>query len=315
MIIAGLDEAALGPSLGPFCACLVRFQTAGDDRETNLYSSLAASVISEPPKASSPSSKIAVGDSKKLYTPARGISLLEKAVFSFLETRAGCLPQNFYSLLTLLAGKETSSLLSSIPWFAGAEKLALPLNPVSSETSEKLKKTMDAAGVSLLPVKLRFVPAKEFNRHLKTEKGKSGAIRSILNPLMLQVLNSSNPTRFIIDRQGSRRYYGEWLAELQPGQALTAREEGPARSLYRTGIHDLRFLVKADAAYLEVALASIFAKYVRELAMILFNHWWTDRLPALKPTAGYPRDAKRFVEDLKSGGVFPQDPDQLIRRL
>ena len=42
------------------------------------------------------------------------------------------------------------------------------------------------------------------------------------------------------------------------------------------------------------ALASMTAKYVRELAMIAFNAFWINHLPNLRPTAGYPLDAKRF---------------------
>jgi hypothetical protein len=39
------------------------------------------------------------------------------------------------------------------------------------------------------------------------------------------------------------------------------------------------------------------AKYVRELSMHAFNAFWADRLPGLRPTAGYPTDALRWRED------------------
>jgi hypothetical protein len=42
------------------------------------------------------------------------------------------------------------------------------------------------------------------------------------------------------------------------------------------------------------------AKYLRELAMLAFNGYWKQRLPELKPTAGYPDDAKRFQADIHS---------------
>jgi hypothetical protein len=32
--------------------------------------------------------------------------------------------------------------------------------------------------------------------------------------------------------------------------------------------------------------------------MNLFNRFWTDRQPGLKPTAGYPNDAVRFKADI-----------------
>jgi hypothetical protein len=40
------------------------------------------------------------------------------------------------------------------------------------------------------------------------------------------------------------------------------------------------------------------AKYLRELAMQAFNAYWAERLPALRPTAGYPADARRFKEEI-----------------
>ena len=36
------------------------------------------------------------------------------------------------------------------------------------------------------------------------------------------------------------------------------------------------------------------SKYLRELAMRAFNDFWCTRVPGLAPTAGYPRDARRF---------------------
>jgi hypothetical protein len=57
------------------------------------------------------------------------------------------------------------------------------------------------------------------------------------------------------------------------------------------------------------------AKYVRELAMHAFNAFWSTRLPALRPTAGYPLDARRWRRDaaaaIQSLGI---DDEQLWRR-
>ena len=50
--------------------------------------------------------------------------------------------------------------------------------------------------------------------------------------------------------------------------------------------------------FLPVALASMVSKYVREVSMKSFNEFWRRQLPELKPTAGYPQDAKRFRADV-----------------
>jgi hypothetical protein len=40
------------------------------------------------------------------------------------------------------------------------------------------------------------------------------------------------------------------------------------------------------------------AKYIRELAMDQFNRFWSKHVDGLKPTQGYPNDAKRFRDQI-----------------
>ncbi len=49
-----------------------------------------------------------------------------------------------------------------------------------------------------------------------------------------------------------------------------------------------------------MAAASVVAKYLREACMAAFNRFWQGRRPDLKPTAGYPSDAKRFLAEIES---------------
>jgi hypothetical protein len=64
-----------------------------------------------------------------------------------------------------------------------------------------------------------------------------------------------------------------------------------------------------------VALASMTAKYVRELLMDRFNRFWQHHAPDLKPTAGYVQDGRRFLAEIdpliQSLGI---DRRQLIRQ-
>jgi hypothetical protein len=50
--------------------------------------------------------------------------------------------------------------------------------------------------------------------------------------------------------------------------------------------------------FLPTALASMTAKYHRELAMRAFNDFWLARVPGLRPTAGYPGDSRRFKREI-----------------
>ena len=64
---------------------------------------------------------------------------------------------------------------------------------------------------------------------------------------------------------------------------------------------EFRFQPKGER-HLPTALASMTAKYVRELAMRPFNAFWQRHVPDLKATAGYPTDAGRFYSDIQLVG-------------
>ena len=55
-------------------------------------------------------------------------------------------------------------------------------------------------------------------------------------------------------------------------------------------------------------------KYVRELAMEQFNAFWQQHLPALKPTKGYPTDAKRFRAEITETQKQLGIPDDVLWR-
>lgn len=70
---------------------------------------------------------------------------------------------------------------------------------------------------------------------------------------------------------------------------------------YERTIH---FQAKSDNS-VPAALASIACKYLRELFMNQFNQYWRSKVENLAPTAGYPQDAKRFLEQIRSKIDFP----------
>ena len=75
-------------------------------------------------------------------------------------------------------------------------------------------------------------------------------------------------------------------------------KESRELSRYCTGKTAISFGVKSEKHF-PVALASMFAKYTREICMELFNEYWVEQLPGLKPTKGYPQDAARFRNDVE----------------
>ena len=60
----------------------------------------------------------------------------------------------------------------------------------------------------------------------------------------------------------------------------------------------VQFEVAAESKHLPVALASIYAKYLREIFMEMFNRYWTGQVPGLRPTGGYFVDGNRFLTEI-----------------
>jgi hypothetical protein len=107
----------------------------------------------------------------------------------------------------------------------------------------------------------------------------------------------------VCDKHGGRnRYAGLLLAELGPTSLLTERETA-ARSSYRLTLGGrtirIRFERAADATDRAVALASMAAKYTRELFMEGLNGFFASRVAGLKPTAGYYEDGRRFLGEVR----------------
>jgi hypothetical protein len=121
------------------------------------------------------------------------------------------------------------------------------------------------------------------------------------------------------DRHGGRKFYAGLLDIVFPDCRIHAEGETDDQSAYSVESADgrrmrLRFLVRAEEADSAVALSSMWAKYVRELFMGLFNDYWLARAKNVRPTAGYWVDGERFVADLRAAGVVSQDEvDRFIR--
>lgn len=112
------------------------------------------------------------------------------------------------------------------------------------------------------------------------------------------------------DRHGGRRYYASVLQHIFPDCQIEVLEETPRRSVYRVSSDAIdltcHFTVQGDS-FAPVALASLHAKYVRELAMACLNQFfhdaWRDWPSSVedppKPTAGYPVDADRYLAEIQ----------------
>jgi len=129
-----------------------------------------------------------------------------------------------------------------------------------------------------------------------------------------------------MDRHGGRRYYADMLSGAFPMTTVEAVEESPTLSRYRllhggpatgdaeAGAVTLTVRERCEEASTATALASMAAKYVRELAMRQLNAYFQERVPGLRATAGYGLDAWRFLDDIATARAAMGVPDAAILR-
>jgi ribonuclease HII len=113
----------------------------------------------------------------------------------------------------------------------------------------------------------------------------------------------------VVDRHGGRKRYGELLGGTLGDARVTTVAEARVRSEYTAcGVcassdgRSMRvaFAEKADGSSFTVALASCLAKYAREVCMRAFNDCFGALEPALRPTAGYVTDARRWLAEARA---------------
>lgn len=304
--LIGTDEAGYGPPLGPLVVAATVWELPDSETEpadANLYDRLRPYVCRRPQRnASGPARRVAIADSKALYNPAQGISQLEQGVLVALAM-LGQRPATWHDVWDMLCSAEVDR--DADPWHADYET-QLPLAAVRDEIDQlaaRVDKGCARRGVQLRAVAARAVFPERFNELLEEHGNKSTALSAISLELLSDVMAPLAGARVtvICDKHGGRDYYAPLVQHYFPEWLVEARCEGNRESRYVFGPPETRttiaFRCQAERA-LPVALASMTAKYLRELAMRAFNHYWCGYLPALRPTAGYAQDARRFKKEI-----------------
>jgi hypothetical protein len=302
--LIGTDEAGYGPNLGPLVISATVWQAPDDVGPEDLYDCLAGWIAIRPRDVDGDAGPcVAMADSKSLYTSGGGLHHLQHgllAALGLLNHR----PQTWREVWRALS-PESLDRMSSIPW---CDKYDVSMSPLSdwhtiSMTIERLQKGFDAAGVRLLAVRSRAVFEEEFNELVERHGSKGAALSHETLALAARMMESlaSGRLSVVFEKNGGRNCYGPLLATYFPEHFIEIRGEGRHRSTYRFGPEERRievcFRTKAETT-LPAALASMASKYLRELAMQALNEFWSDRVPGIRPTAGYPVDAKRFRRDI-----------------
>lgn len=303
----GVDEAGYGPNLGPLVVAATAWRTpaVGD-----LYDLLAKAVI---PTATS-DGRLLIADSKAVYSPGGGLGQLERAVYAALG-RPIC-----WSELVAGLGADPDGARGELPWHEGFD----PSLPVDADTVDvdaagaRLSEAAQQAEVGSIQLAARLVFPAEFNR-LVDEHGTKGAALShisigLARRLYDECAGADSACEITFDKHGGRNRYGALLHEHFHEGWIEAVEESRPISRYRSG-ERLRFAFRTKGeGELPVALASMTAKLLRELSMAAFNAYWAAQFPGIKPTAGYPVDAKRFKAEITARQAEIGVPDATLWR-
>ena len=335
--LIGTDEAGYGPNLGPLVISATTWEVPDGVENHDLHEHLAAVVCRKPagkaagrqslaPPAGRSShnrtaqlSPVAMADSKALYSPGKGLHNLEAGLYAALAA-VGLAPRSWRELWNALAPAAVERM-RSIPWLADYYE-PTPIDCDGERCAamgEALRKGLDDARVKLIAIRSRVVFEEEFNT-LVDRHGSKGTPLS-LNTLALAGESIASlppgPVSVVCDKHGGRNRYAALLANQFPHALIEIHGEGRPASRYRFGPQDRRvefcFRMKAESC-LPAALASMASKYLRETAMRAFNEFWRRRLPDLKPTAGYPLDAKRFRADIAAEQRRLHIDDRLLWR-
>ena len=306
----GVDEAGLGPTLGPLG--IASFATRGP-------ADLRMALVGAVGELGAEAPMLEVGDSKKLFSGSRKLARLERTVLATWMWVHGSetLPSTARAFLDSVRGPETPPTAKwRAPWYAAGRRLDDPLPMAADpdqilETAALLSRMAKAAGVEACGYRASVLTASAINAGLAREVELGGSKNTWVVQRTLTLVRAELERRLdeagalvLCDKAGGRADYLQSLARSFPAYAAEVLDVQRARSVYRlSGLLDDRpgfeiaFAMKADDFDPRVSWASCLAKYCRELCMHALNDWFGTQAPNLRPTAGYPEDAKRFIEE------------------
>ena len=308
----GIDEAGYGPNLGPLVQAAVAIRVprhkygSAPGEMIPWWDWLEASITRDKRKAAK---KLLVDDSKEVFSAGKrgeGLQRLENALLMLGITPLG---KNLWESLSPFWMEPASEL--DEPWHDPG--LLFPEIEMTLERQKLLSSWTDnlaSAGLGPIQVRVRMVFPKAFNRAVEISGSKATVLTDGVGKFLQWgigawdepgLIQAGEGIEAVVDKLGGRDRYGPWLGSLLGGW-VTPGEESLGKSTYRITFPERQLTVsfesKADQNHMPVALASMVAKYLRERHMDAFNLWWQSKIEGLPATAGYPQDAKRFLESV-----------------
>lgn len=311
--LAGVDEAGLGPILGPMVVAGVAMR---GPEGTDPWKALRGHVS----RRRFEKGKVRVADSKKVNTGEHGLRHLETTALTFWTALHGELPATLERWLEQLGADLPA--LRRCPWYQALD-LRLPL--CADADWLRLKAELVARGLRRHEIELRLIAVRpvdveEWNGLIADTDNKSRAHFHAYAEVLSQLLDIiPGKGQLVADRCGGRMHYGNDLRRLRPGAQLEVLQEASEVSSYRLRQGDddvtVMFAERGEDRAFPTALASCFAKYLRELMVAVINDWFCARVPGLARTAGYFTDGHRFLADLEPHWPRLAVPRQLLVRV
>lgn len=300
--LAGMDEAGLGPILGPLVVAGVAMT---GPEGTDPWRALARHTS----RTRHQKGKVRVADSKLVNQGPHGRRRLEETALVFWTAKHGETPGTLRALLQHL-GVDLDSL-ARCPWYEDLD-LRLPLDADAGFVqlqAELMARAMHKAGIALVDLVVRPVDVEEWNGLIADTDNKSRAHFRAYAEVLGRLLAHAPSTpgtgergHLVADRCGGRMHYAHDLRRLRPDARVDVVTETPSVSSYALhlpgGVVAVTFAERGESRAFPTALASCLAKYLRELMVEAMNRWFCARVPGLEPTAGYYQDGHRFLDDL-----------------
>jgi len=314
-VFAGIDEAGLGPILGPMTLGYSVWRAPF--RAHEAWRRLARAVATEPRRDKD---RFIVADSKEVHARnPRGRKRLEATALGFLalkhpEQRP---PATSRDLLhaTPARLRVPGSVLDRHPWYRELpDELPRFQDPLALELRvAKLARVLKEKDVALLDLGVRICPSAVLNESYRRTANKAETTwlmaAEVIGHLWHEHAACERGLEVVVDRLGGRMLYGALLARALPRGTVKTIAESDTSSSY--GVRETRaasngrpprrmlitFVEQGERKSIATALASCLAKYTRELVMDGFNAYFESLQPGLKPTAGYRMDGWRWLAD------------------
>ncbi len=315
-ILIGTDEAGYGPNLGPLVISTTTWQVPDRLIEADMYKVLGAAVQTT---ANTSRPGLPIGDSKTLYKPGGGLATLEQSVLATVAT-LGITVHTWHDVWQTFA-PQSVRWRDRLPWYADF-RAAAPVDTTPSQVTEcgaRFLSGLEQSKIRLLNMKSVAIFPERFNALIDRFDTKGGALSYETLKLVRQQLQAIGDEHIVVlcDKHGGRNRYAPVLQTVFPEVLPTIVRESRLQSVYRWGPAtrriEMRFTAKGESA-LCTALASMISKYLRELAMLGFNSFWSQHVSGIRPTAGYPTDAKRFKKEIAAAQERLQIDDRILWR-